>query len=140
MARGNPTHPSYLTRQRIALGVSTAGNATVSGGTPVLWDIQVRTAMASARVAGTATGHQAQLLCVGTFINGTTTTTGTGTIGTVSLGTSAAYAVATSSDFQTKVLQGSTLLMKNGTDATGTYDLAAEVYISPDTGAWTGTV
>jgi hypothetical protein len=79
-------------------------------------------------VTGYATG------LIGTAL---TTATGTTALGTIALGSTAAYTVTTSSDFNTKLVAGGTLIMKNGTDATGVYNPVVEMYIDPQ-GTWTG--
>jgi hypothetical protein len=146
MASGAYDHPSFLTRQAIGLGVSTAGANGTSGGRGFISNMRVRKFAAAVRVAGTSSGagHSAIILCVGTCItgyNGTalTTNTGTTTIGTLALGSSVAYTVSTSTDMNTMVQAGSVLALKNGTDATGTYDVTLEAYLDPGPNtSWTG--
>lgn len=144
MAQGPYDHPSYLTRQRFGLGVSTAGANGVTGGIVFPWDVRLRTAAAVVRVAGTSstTGNQAIILAIGTttqFNTGTAVVgTATQTLGTIALGTVAAYGGGTSTDLNVLVKQGCAILLKNGTDATGTFDVCAEGYIDPTTGTWTG--
>ena len=148
MAQGGIDHPSYLTRQVISLGVSTAGNGGTSGGFSFISDMRIRKASVTVRTAGTSSGagNQMQLLCIGTYLSGfatgligtaLTTNTGTTTIGTVALGSTAALTVTTSSDFNVKVLAGSILCYKNGTDTTGVYAANLEAYLDP-TAQWTG--
>ena len=146
MASGAYDHPSYLTRQVIGLGVSTAGANGTSGGRAFISNMRFRKFSAVVRTAGTSSGagNSANVLCVGTCItgyNGTalTTNTGTTTIGTVALGSSLAYTVTTSTDMNVMVQAGSVLVMKNGTDATGVYDVTLEAYIDPGPNtSWTG--
>lgn len=147
MAQGNYDHPSYLTRQAIGLGVSTAGANGTSGGRSFISDMRVRKAAVTVRTAGTSSGagNSAILLYVGTMVTGfstgagftLTTATGTNTIGTVALGSGAAYVVTTSSDFNTRLVAGGVILQKNGTDATGVYDVNLECYLDPGA-SWTG--
>lgn len=147
MAQGNYDHPSYLTRQSIGLGINTAGANGTSGGRSFISDIRLRKASVTVRTAGTSatSGNSAILLCVGTIVTGfgtgagftLTTATGTNTIGTVALGSTAALSVTTSSDFNTRVVAGSVLALKNGTDATGVYDYTLEAYLDPEA-TWTG--
>jgi hypothetical protein len=148
MAQGNYDHPSYLTRQSLNLGATTAGNAGSSGSITFISDMRVRKMAASVRVAGTSAGagNSANLMYVGTIVTGyatgligtgLTTTTGTNTVGTIALGSTAAYTVTTSTDMNTKLVAGGVLFIKNGTDATGTVNMTLEAYIDPQ-GQWTG--
>jgi hypothetical protein len=142
MGQGNYDHPSYITRQIRGLGASTAGANGLSGGVAVVSDTRIRQAIATVRVAGTSasTGHQAILLCVGTVVNaatGTATSTTTATLAAISLNTLTAYVTNTSSDINQIIKAGSVLLLKNGTDATGTYDVSLECYLDPQA-VWTG--
>ena len=146
MAQGNYDHPSYLTRQTIGLGVSTAGANGTSGGRAFISDMRIRNMIAVVRTAGTSsgTGNSAIVLCIGTSITGynlvpqvLTTNTTTATVGTIALGSQAALTTGTSGDRNTVIKAGSVLAMKNGTDATGVYDVTLEAYIDPS-GTWTG--
>jgi hypothetical protein len=139
-------HPSYLTRQQIGLGVTTAGANGTSSGRTFLSDIRIRNIAAVVRVAGTSagTGNAANIICVGTMTTGfnlvpqvLTTSTGTNTIGQIALGSQAAYTIGTSGDRNTVVQAGSVIIVKNGTDATGTCDVTMECYINP-LASWTG--
>ncbi len=141
---GNYNDPSYLVRQQVSLGVTTAGASGTSGGKAFLSDMRIRNAIATIRTAGTSSGVGAALylMVLGTSapIGGTstTTTTTTATLGTATLGTATAYSTATFGDMNTKVYQGSVLFMKNGTDASSVVDVTVECYIDPVTGAYTG--
>jgi hypothetical protein len=148
MAQGAVDHPSYLTRQAISLGITTAGANGTSGGFSFISDMRIRKVSATVRTAGTSagSGNQVQLLCVGTCYTGfstgamgtaITTNTGTTTLGFVALGSTAAYTVTTSSDFNVRLQAGSTLVMKNGTDATGVAAIVMEAYLDPSA-TWTG--
>jgi hypothetical protein len=146
MAQGAVDHPSYITRQQIGLGVSTAGANGTSGGKAFISAMRVRKIAAVVRTAGTSAGNAVNLLCIGTCYTGMstgaigtalTTNTGTTTIGTLTLGTATALSVATSSDFNTTVAAGSVIAYKNGTDATGVYDVDMECYLDPSA-TWTG--
>jgi hypothetical protein len=147
MAQGGVDHPSYLTRQAIGVGVSTAGANGTSGGRTFISDMRVRKAAVAVRVAGTSAGagNAANLIYIGTVVTGfntgagftLTTATGTNTVGTIALGSSLANAVTTSTDMNTRLVAGGLLQLKNGTDATGTYDVTIEAYIDP-AGQWTG--
>lgn len=147
-AQGNYDHPSYLTRQQIGLGITTAGNAGTSGGKAFISDMRVRKAIAVVRTAGTSSGagNAVNILCIGTMVTGyasgligtaLTTSSGTNTIGSITLGSSTAYSITTSSDFDTKIVAGSVVVAKNGTDATGVADVTLEMYLDPGA-TWTG--
>lgn len=145
MATGNYDHPSFLTRQQISLGKSVAG-ANGTGcikGFPAS-NIRIRNIAAAVVTAGTSAGagHEALIYCLGTC---TTTTTGVGTqgtgttaLGTCTIGTSSVGQVLTTGDVNAIINQGSIIFAKNGTDATGVYDLVAEAYLD-QSASWTGT-
>jgi hypothetical protein len=146
MASSDYTHPSYLTRQSIGLGASTAGANGTSGGRAFLSDIRIRNIIAVVRTAGTSatSGNSANIMCVGTITTGfnlvpqvLTTSTGTNTVGTIALGSALAFTTGTSGDRNTVVQAGSVLFIKNGTDATGVADVTMEAYINPGA-SWTG--
>lgn len=137
-------HPSYLVRQRLELGVSTAGANTISSYTAVIFPMRVRGGVAYSIVAGTSatSGHQAQVLYYGTSVQGTTTTTTTATLGTVNLGTATAAPSFTEgpqnfTDFNAYLEPNGYLALKNGTDATGTYKVSLEWYHDPVKSKWT---
>jgi len=147
-AQGNYDHPSYLTRQAISLGVTTAGNAGTSQGKAFISDMRIRKAIATVRTAGTSSGggNAVNIVCIGTYVTGyasgligtaLTTSSGTNTIGTIALGSSAAYTTTTSTDMDAKIQAGAVLVLKNGTDATGVCDVTAEMYLDPGA-TWTG--
>lgn len=144
MAQGNYDHPSYLTRQVIGMGVSTAGASGTSGGRSFISDMRVRKMSVCVRTAGTSAGagNSCNLMAVGTIVTGynstsLTTSTGTNTVGTVALGSTGAFTVTTSTDMNTLIKAGTVLFIKNGTDATGVCDSNVEGYIDPS-GTWTG--
>lgn len=147
MAQGNYDHPSYLTRQALHLGASTAGASGTSGGWSFISDMRVRKMSVTVRTAGTSSGagNSCSLVYIGTMVTGfgtgagftLTTSTGTNTVGTVALGSSAAYVVTTSTDMNTRLVAGGTLVYKNGTDATGVYAAMVESYLDPEA-TWTG--
>lgn len=147
-AQGNYDHPSYLTRQQIDLGVTTAGNAGTSQGKAFISDMRIRKAIATVRTAGTSSGagNAVSLLCIGTYVSGyatgligtaLTTSSGTNTLATIALGSSAAYTTTTSTDMDVKIQAGAVLVLKNGTDATGVAQVTVESYIDPGA-TWTG--
>ena len=144
MAQGNYDHPSYLTRQVIGMGVSTAGANGTSGGKAFISDMRVRKMSVVVRTAGTSAGagNSCNLLAIGTIVTGynstsLTTSTGTNTVGTVALGSSTALVVTTSTDMNTVIKAGAVLVLKNGTDATGVFDCNLEAYLDPSA-TWTG--
>ena len=129
MGAGPYDHPSYLTRQMIPLGKSVAGaNGTSCYKAFPTANMRIRNVAAVVVTAGTSatSGNKCILL------NGTTS------IGEIVLGTSAAGVIGTSGDINATITAGTTLSCKNGTDATGVYDVVAEMYIDPASG-WTGT-
>lgn len=141
-ASGAYDHPSYLVRQQIGLGASTAGANGTTGSRSFLSDMRVRKGSAVVRTAGTSVGagNSLNVVCVGTVVTGyltgnvgtgLTTTTGTNTVLTIALGSTAAYTVTTSTDCDTMVKAGSVLFLKNGTDATGVADMTLEMYLDP---------
>lgn len=141
-ASGSYDHASYLTRQQIGLGITTAGNAGTSSGRAFVSDMRIRKGAACVRVAGTSSGagNSVNVLCIGTMVTGfatgllgtaLTTSSGTNTVMTIALGSGAAYTVTTSTDCDTMIQAGSTLICKNGTDATGTADITLEMYLNP---------
>lgn len=147
-SQGNYDHPSYLTRQQIALGVTTAGASGTSGGKAFISDMRIRKAIACVRAAGTSSGagNQVSILCIGTYVSGfstgligtgLTTSSGTNTLATIVLGSSAAYSTTTSTDINVRIQAGASLVYKNGTDATGTADVTLETYLDPEA-TWTG--
>ena len=143
MAQGNYDHPSYLTRQQIALA-STAGNAGTSGYTSFVSDMRIRKAVTTVRAAGTSsgTGNQVQLIYIGTSLSGyatatLTTNTTTATLGSATLGSSAIGTVVTFADMDARLVAGGVLALKNGTDATGVAEVRCEMYLDPGA-TWTG--
>jgi hypothetical protein len=147
MAQGNYDSPSYLTRQQINLGTTTAGANGTSGGFSFISDMRLRKASLTVRTAGTSatTGNGVIFLCVGTCITGFSTgvgftlTTNTGTttvLAITALGSGTANTAVVSADMNTRIQAGSVLLMKNGTDATGVAQVTVEAYIDPE-GSWT---
>lgn len=143
MGQGNYDHPSYITRQQVALGKSVAGNAGTSCIKGFPNALRLRNVAAAVVTAGTSSGagHGATLLCIGTctqFATGTAVLgTGTTTLGSIALGTSAIGSVSTSGDLNVTLAPGSIICAKNGTDATGVYDLTGEAYLDPQA-TWTG--
>jgi hypothetical protein len=132
---------------QIGLGANTVGANGSSGGRSFLSDMRIRKLSVYVQVAGTSSGagNSANLMCLGTYVTGfggtapftLATTTGTNTLVAVALGSSAQFAVTTTTDLNVRVVAGSTLFWKNGTDATGKYDATVETYIDPE-GSWTG--
>ena len=144
MAQGNYDHPSYLTRQTLVMDTTTAGASGTSGVLAMPYNVRLRKAVAVVRTAGTSAGagNAAQILYVGTSVQGftgtaLTTTTTTATLGSISLGTSAAGVTGTSTDMDALCINGGQLFIKNGTDATGVAKVTIEYYIDPSA-VWTG--
>lgn len=129
MGQGNYDHPSYITRQQICLGKTTAGaNGTslITALSPVS-NMRVRAVSATVITAGTSAGAGNCAI----ILNGTTS------IGQINLGTSAAGTVVASSDLNTTISSGTALAIKNGTDATGVCQVTVEAHLDPST-TWTG--
>lgn len=148
MAQGDYIHPSYLTRQQINLGLTTAGANGTSGGISFVSDMRLRRAALTVKTAGTSatTGNGVILLCVGTCVTGfgtgagftLTTSTGTTTIAAITaLSSSTAGSTALVADMNTKIVAGSVVYMKNGTDATGVASVVLEANLDP-LATWTG--
>lgn len=169
MAQGPLDHPSYLTRQSEVFGKTTAGANTVqfsagtTNGIVFPYDVRVRNAVAIVGVAGTSAspGNAIIFYCPGTSVqypastltnnigtnvaaNGSaattlTTNTSTTTLGFVALGTSTAGVILQSGDMNFRLPAGQSLIIKNGTDATGVAgSVAIEYYVDPVSASWTG--
>lgn len=126
MAQGNYDHSSYLTRVATPLHVTTAGNGGTSGIKTFPMAMRLRNVAATVRVAGTSagTGHKVDI-----FV-------GTSSVGTIALNTLAIGVQGTSGDLNTLVPVGTKVYTVNGTDATGTADVVAEMHVDPSTGTW----
>lgn len=131
MAQGNYEHPSYLTRQHLFLGRTTAGAAGASINFTPPYPIVLHRFTASVSVAGTVvgTGVGAAGACV-SLRNGTAIVAGT-----VVLSTNAAGVFGTTTDLAYTVPAGGTLTVLNGTDATLVASCAVEYNIDPS-GTW----
>jgi len=166
MAQGPLDHPSYLTRQSLVFGKTTAGANTIQFATAGImfpYDVRVRNAVAAVGIAGTSTAPGAAVVfyCPGTSVqypastltnnigtnvaaNGSaattlTTNTTTTTLGFIGLGTSTAGVALQSGDMNFKIPAGQQLVIKNGTDATAVAgSVCIEYYIDPVTASWTG--
>ncbi len=166
MAQGPLDHPSYLTRQSLVFGKTTAGANTIQFATAGIvfpYDVRIRNAVGVVGIAGTSTSPGAALVfyapgtsvqypgskltnSIGTnvAVNGSsatvlTTNTTTTTLGFIPAGTSTAGVVLQSGDMNFRLPAGQSLVMKNGTDATGTVgSVAIEYYIDPVAATWTG--
>ena len=145
--QGNYDNPSYLTRQQINLGVTTAGANGTSTPFGFISDMRIRKAALTVKTAGTSSGagNGVIFLCVGTCITGfstgvgftLTTNTGTTTILAITaLGSGTANTSVASADMNTRIQAGSVILCKNGTDATGVAQVTLEAYIDPEA-SWT---
>ena len=125
MASGGYDHPAFLAR--IFPGVTTtAGASGTSGQISFPCAVRLRNVAATVRTAGTSatTGNKVDI-----FV-------GTASVGTIALGTGTAGTNGTSGDLNTLVPVGTTVAMKNGTDATGVAHVVMEVHIDPTTGTW----
>lgn len=129
MATGPYTDPSFLVRQQIVLGPTTAGAAGTSCHIAVpVSNLRIRNMAATVGVAGTiGTNVQAILFA------------GTSAIGTCAFGTAGNTIGATvnSGDMNATVSAGTVLALKNGADATAVTRVVIEAHIDP-AGSFTG--
>ena len=142
-------HPSYLTRQMLRMGKSTAGNGTISGYFSPPFNMRVRGAVATSITTSTTALFGVSLLCYGTCVTGyntttLTTSTTTATLGTIVTGTNTVAPSMVdgggvfSADMDALVYKGSILALKNqSTDASGVLEVAVEWYHDPLVSAWT---
>lgn len=126
MALGNYDHPAYLARLVVPLHVTTAGASGTSGLNSFPVPLRIRKVTATVRVAGTSAGSGHK---VDVFV-------GTSSVGTIALNTLGAGISASSTDMDTLIPAGTKIYTVNGTDATGTAQLVAEMHIDPTTGTW----
>ena len=166
MAQGGLDHPSYLTRQMLVFGKSTAGANTIQYATAGLvfpYDVRIRNAVGVVGVTGGVSSAQSGLIfyapgtsiqypattvtnSIGTNVaaNGSaatalTTNTTTTTLGFVQIGTATASTAVQSGDMNFRLPAGQMLVIKNGTDTAAVMgSLAIEVYIDPVSATWTG--
>lgn len=142
MSQGPIDHPSYITRQQIALGNTTVGaTKTNQVFTSPASNIRVRACSALVNIAGTAAATVA-LFAIGTGTTFTATSsatfTTTSTIGTATLTTSAAGSVvAINTDANLTINSGGRLVTITGTDATVQSSIYIEAYVDP-LSSWTG--
>lgn len=127
MGAGPYDHPSYITRQQIRIGATTAGANGTSGRTAFTNQMRLRNVTGVVQVAGTsdAPGHAV------------TIRSGTTSLGVLSFGTAAINGTATSGDLNTILAAGAVLNFLNGTDATGVANITAEMHTDPS-GTWVG--
>ena len=140
MGQGNYDHPSYLTRQQINLGKTTAGSAgTTILYSPTVSNMRIRQVAAAVVVAGTNTGANTSAGSVTLFAYSTNTgATGTASIGIITPGANARLTPASlSGDLNYTLNTGFVLGAVNGTDAQLSVQLTAEMYIDPSS-TWTG--
>lgn len=122
--QGNYDNPSYLVRQQIVLGRTTAGaNGTSCQFAFPVSSMRVRAVGVTVITAGTSTDTM-------TFQNGTAS------IGSLVIGTGAAMTVSTSSDLNAALTAATAFNVKNGTDATRVVSVVAEMHIDP-AASWT---
>lgn len=112
-------HPSYLCRQLICLGVTTAGANGTSCQRAFPVDIRIRNVSAAVVTAGTSagSGHAVNIYA------------GTTSIGAIALNTLTAGQNGTSGDLNTTLAAGTNFATKNGTDATGVAAIVLEASI-----------
>lgn len=127
MGAGAYDHPSYLTRQQVALGRTLAGASVVSIQKSFLSAMRIRNVSATVVTAGTVASTNASAILK----------SGTTALGTFALSTNAVGATSTLGDLNVTIPAGTVLSVTNGTDATIISDLVAEMYIDP-AGSWSG--
>lgn len=141
MPAGQYDHPSYLTRQRLSLGNFTAGAAALGRPVGLPWAIRAHIPSLAVQTAGTTAVNAMNLIVVGTYTlttSGTsTTTTGTNTLQSVTISTSAANSVVNGTDCNVTIAANSVVYLKNGTDATAVYEGYLEYTVDPRA-TWTG--
>ncbi len=130
MGQGPYDHPSYLTRQQIVLGPTTAGAAGTSGHIAFNSPMRIRQVTACVAVAGTIGTNVAALI----MANGTNIVSGTIAFGTAG---NTIAALGTSADLNYTLPVGQVLSVKNGADATATTRVVVEAYLD-QAGSWTG--
>lgn len=146
----NYNHPSYLTRQQVAISNVVAGASGTSAHRAFISNMRLRAWNATTVVAGTATASNAVtaiLQAIGAnmlqYTSTGVTTSGTATT-TINLGT-AAYSVAaqqttgavsTVADQNVLLPAGTVLSVKNGADATAVTGVTLEMYLDPSA-TWT---
>lgn len=120
------------------MGKSTAGANGTSGGQAFVSDMRVRKMTCLVNTAGTTAGNNCILFGIGTVVSGynltpqvLTTNTGTFTLGSVVLTTNTVNAVVTSTDMNARVLAGTPLFLKNGTDISGVFTCNLETHLDP---------
>ena len=119
-SQGPYDHASYLTRQNVYLGRTTAGAAGTN--------CQMGFPVSNMRIRAVAY----TVITPTTSVSTMTILAGTGSIGTIVLTSAgAALTVSTSADLNTTIAQGTTLSIKNGTDATGVGSITVEYSIDP---------
>lgn len=141
MAQAQYDSPSFLTRQRLALGNFTAGSGGLGRPLGLPWAIRAHIPGCVVMTAGTTSVNAMQLIVIGTYTTTTsgtnTTTTGTNTLQSVTVGTAAANALTTGSDCSVTINAGSVVYLKNNTDATAVYEGFLEFTLDPSA-SWTG--
>lgn len=145
MGQGNYDHPSYLTRQQIALSNVAATASGTSAQRAFLSGMRLRNAVGAVVTAGTIgtnVGSIIQANGTGILVYGSTavtTSTGVVALGTISYGTAGNTigAIASSGDMNAFVPANSVVTIKNGLDATAVTAVTLEAYLDPST-TWTG--
>ena len=123
MAQGSYDHPSYLTRQMVALGAQAAGVGT-SARRAFPSTMRLRRIVGVVATAGTQTTWSVNVL------------SGTSSIGTISFGgTAAVGALGTSGDMNATLTAGDILSISTLLEATGVANYVAECHIDP-AGTW----
>lgn len=130
MGQGNYDHPSYLTRQQVAIPPTLAAASGTSCHRVFNSNMRLRQAVCAVQVAGTIGTNVAAIL----YGNGTAIPGGTMSYGTAG---NTIGALSTSGDMNYTLTAGNVLAIKNGADATATCNVTIEMYVDP-AGSWTG--
>lgn len=133
MGQGPYDHPSYLARQQIILGRTTAGAAGTSVRYTFPSAVRLRTVTCGVVTAGTVVGTGVGAGAAGITLQNGTTIVG----GTLNLSTNAAGVFATTGDLNYTIPAGGTFAVINGTDATFVGIVGLEVHLDPGA-SWTG--
>lgn len=128
MGQGNYDHPSYLTRQQIVFGRTTAG----AGGTSIRCTFPSAMRLRSVSCMVVTAGTVGTAAAAGIVIQQDGTAKGT-----IALTTNVAGVVGTVGSLNVTIPANGTLSFVNGTDATFVGYVSAEMHLDPGA-TWTG--
>lgn len=133
MAQGNYDHPSYLTRQQLFLGATTAAAGGTSCRISFLSAMRIRNVSAVVQVAGTQSAGEFYKIQASS-VSGTATSS----LGVMTSGTSAVGTIMTSGDLNVTLGTGTILSIVGPTSAAGVANVTVEAYLDP-AATWTGS-